>query len=171
MKKIKKSFVFILSCLMLWMIGNINIKAAGPMDGMIIDGSLLTSEESATDTKPLLPENSIDEGVIPDGNYLSSGTVSIANEGGGTVYISGQTCCYKTCDNVKVCLYLQKLSNGSWHTIQSQPYTTYNTYFAQNGIYFAVQKGYYYRVRGGHSATKGSSTESTTTCSNGIYIG
>ena len=48
--------------------------------------------------------------------------------------------------------------------------TAYNTYVVYAGVSFSVPKGYYYRVKGAHYAKKGGVTESTTTCSSGIYI-
>ena len=39
----------------------INGKAAGPLDGQVIDGSLLTSDESAFDEKPLVLEIHLDK--------------------------------------------------------------------------------------------------------------
>ena len=59
-KKLKnvKNILFMLCGVFVFMsLFNINSKAAGPMDGQIIDGSLLTSDESAFDEKPLLPDN------------------------------------------------------------------------------------------------------------------
>ena len=172
MKKVKTHFFIALCFIMAVTFYKVNSKASGPLDGQMIDGSLLTSESQVEDTKPLLPDSTDEreDGIMPFGTYLSNGTAALVNKGGGTVYIAGETYCYRVSDVVKVNLYLEQLSNGSWHTVQSRPYTAYNTYVASSGIYFAVSKGYYYRVRGYHSAQKGSTYESTSTCTNGIYI-
>lgn len=146
-------------------------KAAGPMDGQIIDGSLLTSNESAFDEKPLIPENPFDGNINLSGTYLSNGISDITNKGGGLVYISGQTNCYRVSDKVQVYLYLERLSNGGWGTIKTHSNVAYNTYKVDAGMGFAVTKGYYYRVKGTHIAKKGSTTESCTTCTSAIYIG
>ena len=135
-------------------------KAAGPMDGQIIDGSLLTSNESAFDEKPLIPENPFDGNINLSGTYLSNGISDITNKGGGLVS-----------DKVQVYLYLERLSNGGWGTIKTHSNVAYNTYKVDAGMGFAVTKGYYYRVKGTHIAKKGSTTESCTTCTSAIYIG
>ena len=148
----------------------INGKAAGPLDGQVIDGSLFTSDESAFDEKPLVLENPFGQ-ITPYGTYLSNGVSGITDKGGGVVYISGQTNCYRVSDSVQVNLYLEKLSNGGWSTIQTHSNTGYNTYKINAGVSFYVSKGYYYRVRGSHIAKKGSTVESCTTCTSAIYIG
>lgn len=53
--------------------------AAGPLDGQIVDGSLLTSNTSAEDSRELMPEGE----VSTYGTYLGYGTVSITDLGGG----------------------------------------------------------------------------------------
>lgn len=163
MKKIKKIFAFFLTliCLNLCFVEGI---AAGPLDGQVIDGSLLTSEESAFDEKPLLPENPFEEGIMPYGTYLSNGISGITDQGGGVVYVSGHTNCYQTSDKVQVYLYLEKLSNGGWSTIRTHSNAASNTYQVSAGINYLVQKGYYYRVKGTHLAKKGSKVESCITC-------
>ena len=127
----------------------INVSAAGPLDGLIIDGSLLTSDESATD---------------------ENGVSTINDKGSGMVYISGYTNCYRTSDKVQVFLYLERLSNGGWTTVKTQSNVAYDTYKVSTAMGFAVAKGYYYRVKGTHIAKKGSTTESCTTCTSAIYI-
>ena len=147
----------------------ITASAAGPLDGQIVDGALLTSDESATDEKPLLPVES-NLGVIPYGTYLSNGISTINDKGSGLVYISGYTNCYRTSDKVQVTLYLERLSNSGWTTKKTQSNVAYNTYRVDTGMGFAVAKGYYYRVRGAHIAKKGSTVESCNTCTSAIYI-
>lgn len=140
-------------------------------DGDVIDGSVLTHESSAQDTKTLVPENSNDNpGISLYGKYLSRGSVLISDEGNGVVYISGTTNCYTTCDKVSVSIYLERLVNGSWQTVTSRSHTSTNTYFTSYGISLAVKKGYYYRVVGSHSVTHNGITEANTTASNAIYI-
>lgn len=140
-------------------------------DGDIIDGSILTHENSAKDTKPLAPENySDDQGISLYGDYLASGSVLISDEGNGVVYISGDTSCLSTCDKVSVNIYLERLVNGSWQTVSSRSHTAKNTYYTSYGVSLAVRKGYYYRVTGSHSVTHNGRTESTSTATDAIYI-
>ena len=152
------------------MLFGLNSNADEALKGQIIDGSLLTSDDYASDIKVLQPED-LDVGEIePFGVYLSNGKSNISKQGSGLVYISGGTYCYKTSDVVYVELSLEQLSNGGWHTIKSQTHTTYNNDFAYTGLSFSVAHGHYYRVKGYHYAKTGSKIESVSTCTSGIYI-
>ena len=167
MKKIKITIGMIIAIFLNVALMGIGSLASGPLDGQIVEESLLTSESKSSDERPLV----VQEGeVVPYGVYLSSGASEITDRGNWVVYISGQTYCNKTSDKVQVFLYLEKLTNGGWTTIKNHSNTVYNTYSAYSGISFSVQKGYYYRVRGLHIAQKGSTTESCTTYTHGIYI-
>lgn len=170
MKRERGRLCLILSMLLIIVLSSVNVNAAGPLDGQVIDGTLLTSESSVSDEQPLVPENPFDEGASTYGTYLSSGAVNLSDEGSGTIYMSGETYCNRTSDSVQVNLYLDRLINGSWSTYKTAYHTEYDTYYAHRGLYMAVPKGYYYRLRGGHVATTGSKTESTTTCTRSIYI-
>lgn len=169
MKNVKNVLFMLCGVFVFMSLFNINSKAAGPMDGQIIDGSLLTSDESAFDEKPLLPDNPFE--AVPSGTYLSNGISGITDKGGGVIYVSGQTNCYRTSDKVQVYLYLERLSNGGWGTVKTHSNVAYNTYTVNAGVSFLMPKGYYYRVKGTHIAKKGSTTESCTTCTSAIYIG
>lgn len=171
MKKSRKVIAFLFSFLLVFSLMGTVIEASGPMDGQVVDGSILTSEKQVFETKDLVPENPFNNDIMPYGTYLSNGTAGITDKGGGVVYISGETYCYRYSDEVFVELYLQRLSNGSWNTIKTQSSIEYNTYAAYASMSFLVLKGYYYRVVGAHYAKKGNKVESVTTCTNGIYIG
>lgn len=168
MNSIKRKIIgifFLAFCLF-----SIKPKADDFSVGQIVDGSLLTDEMQAFDTKEMVIEDPFDQEITPFGTYLSNGTAGITNKGNGVVDISGETYCYRVSDEVYVELYLQKLSNGGWSTIKMHSNTAYNTYVVYAGVSFSVPKGYYYRVKGAHYAKKGGVTESTTTCSSGVYI-
>ena len=169
MKNIKNLLILVLGVLLFSGLILIQGKADGPLDGQTVDGSLLTSQMSAFDEKPLVPESPFGD-VVPYGTYLSNGGSGITNRGNGVVYISGQTNCYRVSDKVQVYLYLEKLSNGGWGTIKTHSSTANNTYVVDTGMLFSVQKGHYYRVKGTHIAKKGSTVESCNTCTNAIYI-
>lgn len=169
--EIKKKIISMIACFVVC-INMLSIVAFAYEDGDIVDGSLLTHEQSADDTEILVPENNInDSGISLYGDYLARGSVSIVDRGNGVVYMSGITNCYSTCNSVSVHLYLQRLVNGSWQTVATRSHTSTNTYFTSYGISLAVKKGYYYRVTGSHSVTYNGITESTTTATNSIYIG
>lgn len=103
---------------------------------------------------------------IARGTYLQSGTSGIVRAGTGKVSVSGTTWANSNCDKVKVGVYLDESSNGgsSYGTIGSYYFERENAstcYGSKANI--PVTIGWYYRARGGHSVTEGSTTESTTT--------
>ncbi len=103
---------------------------------------------------------------IARGTYLRDGTTGIKRTGSGLLSISGTTTAYKTCDYVKVSLHLDESSDGGSHfgNIASYYFQEENTTSCHgNKTNISVTKGYKYRVRGGHTAVKGSTVESTTT--------
>lgn len=165
----KKIVSMVICCIMC--ISMFSMVAFAEEAGDIIDGSILTHESSAQDTKLLLPEDSLnDTGISLYGDYLARGSVRIVDEGNGVVYISGETNCLSTCNSVSITIYLERLVNGSWQTVSSRSHTSTNTYFTSYGISLAVKKGYYYRVVGSHSVTHNGITEANTTATNAIYI-
>lgn len=103
---------------------------------------------------------------IGRGTYLKDGTCGIVDAGKGKVSISGTTTAHTTCDTIKVGIYLDESSNGGQSFGQIGSY-----YFSRNNASschgskadISVTSGWWYMARGGHSATKGSTTESTTT--------
>lgn len=168
--KIKKKIVGIIICLIMCISMSTMVTYAAE-DGDVVDGSLLTHEQSSQDIKPLVPQGVTNDSEMSlYGTYLTAGSVRIVDEGNGVVYISGETDCYSICNSVSVNIYLQRLVNGSWQTVASRSHTSKNTHFASYGISLAVKKGYYYRVTGTHSATSNGITESTSTATNAIYI-
>lgn len=112
-------------------------------------------------------EESIDHWYgIARGTYLKEGICTIKDAGTGKVSISGTTTAHMACDTIKVGIYLDESSDGGNSFEQIGAY-----YFSRNGASncygsktnLSVTSGWWYMVRGGHSATKGSTTESTTT--------
>lgn len=103
---------------------------------------------------------------IARGTYLKDGTTGIKKAGSGLVSISGTTTAYSKCDYVKVGLHLDESSDGGnyFGNIASYYFQEQNTTSCHGSkTNISVTKGYDYRVRGGHSAIKGSTVESTTT--------
>lgn len=164
MRKHKKLWLIVLSLCLCMNVFSMNVFASNA--GEIIDGSVLTQDKESSDTQVLMP----DDGVVPYGAYLAKGTAYISDRGNGVVYVSGKTQCYENCNTVSVTIYLERLVNGAWQTVSSRSHTASNTNYTSYGISLAVQKGYYYRVVGSHSATKNGKTESTSTVTDGIYI-
>lgn len=130
--------------------------------GSIIDGSVLTDQSEAEDLQQTRLRNS----------YLAQGFVKITNNGNGVVGIGGSTSCFVTCDVVKLNLYLERSKGDSnFSSYKSFTYTANNTHSLTKGLSYAVEKGYYYRLRGYHYASENGKAENLISRTNGIYIG
>lgn len=103
---------------------------------------------------------------IARGTYLEGGIVGLKRAGTGKVNVSGTTNARSTCDEVKVAIYLDESVNGStgFGTIGSYYFSEKNAkscYGSKSNI--SVTSGWWYSVRGVHSVTEGSETETTET--------
>ena len=114
--------------------------------------------------------NPSEPGISLYGQYLSYGTAGIADLGVGKVNFYGDTICYRESDVVVVALTLQRLVGGNWKAYTTITDTRYNARNASTGTTVTVPKGYYYRVKGVHTAQEGSTVDSTTTYTDGVYI-
>ena len=135
--------------------------AADELLGTVVDGSLLTDEESAEVT------------VYPKarGSLLSYGTGSITIAGKRLVNIAGNTAAYRKVEQVKVAVHLQRLVSGSWvHFLTMGPRIKYNANIVSASRAYSVTGGYYYRVHGVHAVIDGSISESTPSNSDGIWV-
>lgn len=108
---------------------------------------------------------------IARGTYLSEGICGVKRASSGKVSVSGTTFAHSVCDTVKVGIYLDESSDGgkSFGQIGSYYFSENNTTSCHGSkADISVKSGWTYRARGGHSVTKGSTTETTNTRSNGI---
>lgn len=80
----------------------LSIHAAEPTDGLVVDGSLLTHDDSAevTELFEWRFENSESE-VAPLGTYYAKGHAGISKVSSKSVYITATTDCYEKCDEVE----------------------------------------------------------------------
>ena len=124
-----------------------------------VNHTYTTTEDSASDAWS----------AIRRGQYLSSGSCTIARNGYKSINISGDTNGTQTCDNIKLYLYVER------STSYATGYSTYKDYvFDADDVYtiekeisnIPVERGYYYRVTGVHSVTKGNTTEVTDSVTN-----
>ena len=98
------------------------------------------------------------------GAYLLDGTSSIARAGGNYINISGATTATRTCDKVRLTLYVERSTSYAtgYTTYRSFSYSADNVYqLAKEISTIYVERGYYYRVVGVHSVTEGSTMETT----------
>ena len=102
---------------------------------------------------------------IARGTYLKSGTSSLGKKDSTHALCSGNTAAHSKCDRVYVRIYLDQSAtgkSGTWSTLNYWTGTESNaTYATVSSGSYAVTKNKYYRVTGAHSATKGTTTEST----------
>ena len=140
-----------------------NVYAEEPQYlGNVVDGSVLTDGNEAEALQQTRLRNS----------YLAQGFIKITNNGNGVVGIGGSTSCYVTCDVVKLNLYLERSKGDSnFSSYKSFTYTTYNDSTLTRSRNYAVEKGYYYRLRGYHYASKDGKAENLGSRTDGIYIG
>ena len=136
-----------------------------------IENIVYSDSKSSTATAELKLTSLDDSGISLYGQYLSYGSSGIANLGSGQVNFYGDTICYRQSDIVVVALTLQRLVGENWRAYSTITGTAYNTFSASTGTTITVPKGYYYRVKGVHTAQKGSTVDSTTTYTAGVYIG
>ncbi len=103
---------------------------------------------------------------VARGTYLQSGTVGLKKAGTGKVNVSGTTNANSICDKVKVAVYLDESDDGgsSFGTIGSYYFEKQNTSTCHGSkANISVTSGWWYCVRGVHSVTEGSTTETTDT--------
>lgn len=111
--------------------------------------------------------------AIARGTYLKEGICGIVDAGNGKVNVSGTTTAHKICDTIRVSIYLDESSDGgnSFGQIGAYYFSRDNTSSCHGSkIGISVTSGWRYMVRGGHSATKGSTTESTVSDTRAIKV-
>lgn len=104
--------------------------------------------------------------AIPRGTYLKDCICTIKDAGKAKVSVSATTTAHAVCDTVRASVFLDESSDGgeSFGQIGSYYYSekkSASCHVSKADI--SVTSGWYYMARGGHSVTKGSTTESSTT--------
>lgn len=149
------------------------VMAADEDLGKIVDGSVLTEDEESEapvdeDTIYYIDDEDNDDfGIMPYGTYLLDGTAAIKNAGSGKITASGATNAKKKC-SLKVVVSVQRYSksSGAWNYVTSWTATKSSGTYLSTSKTISVTKGYYYRVRCGHSA----GGEAGTSTTDGIWI-
>ena len=160
MRKCKRIISLFLSVFLFFSVG-VNVKAADLEDlGKVVDGSQLLNTKEST----VVLEN------FTKGNILNNGTASVANNGNGVVNVSGSVLAGVVCDKLLLKMTLQRYSDGAWRYVQEFSETRYNHSLLTKSYNVSVTKGYYYRVKAVCLAYKGSTVESKSPMTNGIWI-
>ena len=153
-----------------YMLLSITVNAESIINEDGIENIVYSNDTSSTAIGELKLSDLIEPGISLYGEYLSYGTSAIKNLGAGNVNFNGDTICYRESDVVVVALSLQRMVGGNWRTYTTITGTEYNTWSASVGTTISVPKGYTYRVKGVHTAQKGSTVNSITTYTAGVYI-
>lgn len=119
-----------------------------------------TTEDSAEDTSYSLLR----------GNNLGHGSAKITKLSSYEINIYGLTQCHHECDKVWLDLYLEQKNNGSYSTYKYWQYDATNVTSLSKSLNVLVPSGHYYRLRGYHAAKDGTK-ESTSTLTDGIWVG
>lgn len=119
-----------------------------------------TTEDSAEDTSYSLLR----------GNNLNHGTTIITKLSNNEINIYGLTQCHHECDKVWLDIYLEQKNNGSYSTYKYWQYDASNVTSLSKSLNVLVPSGHYYRLRGYHAAKDGSK-ESTSTLTDGVWVG
>lgn len=157
----KKIFRCIIVCCLALNISVFTVYADGIDElGKIVDGSVLTNQSSSEKMEP----------SILRGNYLNQGIAKITDSGNGNVNVYGSTTCHVTCDRVTLDLTLQRYSGGYWYNVKTYESSANNVHSLTKSYNTSVTKGYYYRIKALCTAKKGSTVESQTPTTDGIWI-
>lgn len=160
-KHLKKILGMFLALSIIMSFNATTVMAEGFNDlGKVVDGSELTNKNMSEDIQDTLTK----------GNILGQGVARISNLGNSTVNVYGSTIAYVTCDKLMMKLTLQRYSGGSWNNVQTFESSAYNDSTLTRSYNVSVAGGYYYRVKGACQAKKGSTTESKTPTTDGIWI-
>ncbi len=160
MKNFKRMAVSMLLVLGLMLMA-LPVHAADERLGTVVDGSLLTDDTYAEGQTYLKQRGSI----------LSYGSGSVSIAGTRRVTLFGATTAHKTVEQVQVTMYLQRLEGSNWeHVLTMGPKIKYNANYVSNSNTYSVAGGYYYRAYGAHTAINGSTSESATSYSNGVWV-
>lgn len=99
------------------------------------------------------------------GVYLSDGYSTINDAGGGKIGWGGVTNAARRC-TVSMNANVERKVNGSWVHVTSWSQTNSNALTASVSRTLLVGSGYYYRVRGEHSA----STDASNSCTDALWM-
>lgn len=156
----KKFLCMMLSVMVLASCINFSVSAAEAVYPKV-SHVLTSTEDFASD----------DWSVDQRGAYLLDGRSTIGRADSTHIHISGNTTATRTCDKVRLTLYVEQSESYStgYSTYKTYSYSADNVYALDKAISnISVERGYYYRVKGVHSVTEGSVTETTNSVTNPI---
>ncbi|MFR7991511.1 MAG: hypothetical protein ACLU61_01005 [Lachnospiraceae bacterium] len=157
MMKQRKLAIAALICMLLFGMSTAAAWAA-PGDYVEAQGGVVTSEDG--------------QGISPliDTMYLKLWRITLEDLGGSQVRCAGLTTCFTSVKRVKVYLYLQKLVNGDWVTVEvASAYNENQSKVATEAV-FSVEPNNTYRLMSSHVALTDSYYESTSLVTDSLWI-
>ena len=118
---------------------------ASEREKKVVDGSVLTTEESSTGYSSSPNERGV---------YLMTGECTISKAGLTRVYAYASTTANKEVDYIATLVYVERYNEekDGWGQVDWWVEETHNDYFLSTAKSIKVDRGYYYRVRANHIA-------------------
>ncbi len=138
---------------------------ASEIEKKVVDGSILTTEESSTGYSSLPNTRGV---------YLMTGECTISKAGLTRVYAYASTTANKEVDYMATLVYVERYNEekDGWGQVDWWVEETHNDYFLSTAKTIKVDRGYYYRVRANHIAGNYEDYpyDETASVTNGIYL-
>ncbi|HJA20050.1 MAG TPA: hypothetical protein H9959_09175 [Candidatus Mediterraneibacter ornithocaccae] len=141
----------------------LNVKAS-EAEKKIVDGSILTTEESST---------GYSTSANTRGIYLMTGESTISKAGLTRVYAYAATTANMKVDYIATIVYVEEYieEKDAWGQVDAWVAETHDDYFLSTAKSVKVDRGHYYRVRANHIAGESAdSYDETASFTNGIYL-
>ena len=125
--------------------GNIFDVEAAELTEKIVDGSVLTTEDSSTGYTST---------PVTRGEYLMTGECSITKAGLTRVYAYASTTANMKVDYIATLVYVEQYleEEDAWGQVTWWVEEAHDDYFLSTAKTIKVDRGYYYRVRANHIA-------------------
>lgn len=137
---------------------------AAESEEKIVDGSVLTMEESST---------GYSQPPHTRGEYLMTGECTITKAGLTRVYAYASTTANTEVDYIATIVYVERYNEqeDDWGQVDWWMEETHDDYFLSTAKAIKVDRGYYYRVRANHIAGESAQAyDETASFTNGIYL-
>lgn len=143
--------------------GNVFDVEAAEATEKIVDGSVLTTEDSSTGYTST---------PVTRGEYLMTGECSISKAGLTRVYAYASTTANKEVDYIATLVYVEEYieEKDAWGQVDWWVEETENDYFLSTAKTVKVDRGHYYRVRANHIAGDQYPYDETASATDGILL-
>ena len=141
----------------------LNVKAS-EAEKKIVDGSILTTEDSST---------GYSTSANTRGIYLMTGESTISKAGLTRVYAYAATTANMEVDYIATLVYVEEYieEEDGWGQVAWWVAETHDDYFLSTAKSVKVDRGHYYRVRANHIAGESAdSYDETASATDGIYL-